>query len=320
MPAIIFAMMKKRLRKEQCDNCGVHFPKETNYCYNCGQENHSPNQPIKHLILEFFESLFHFDTKAFYSFKNMIIKPGLMTKEFISNKRVRYVPPIRLYIFVSAIFFIIATNFWTSDSELKSSKFDPELEDTVDLKFGPIVMKDIKDIQLRQKMTPSQLDSLLVVENKGEEVSRVYKMLHRQLIYISKGEETLLPNLIRLTIKYFSIILFILMPVFALLLWLVFYKRKRNYYEYLIFSIQYHTVCFAILTISFIISFFYESNWIILISFLLLLIYLHKSIRLNFDLARMKAMLLSIFIYSIYSLLIMTSIVFAFLGGLMFVH
>ncbi len=104
-------MARKRIKTINCSNCGYNFIHGENYCPSCGQENHAPNQPFKHLLLEFFESLFHFDTKIFLSLKYLLFYPGRMTREFLENKRARFVPPIRLYIFISVIFFIFINRF-----------------------------------------------------------------------------------------------------------------------------------------------------------------------------------------------------------------
>ncbi|NOT36038.1 MAG: DUF3667 domain-containing protein [Saprospiraceae bacterium] len=307
--------MKKRNKKEHCDNCGANFVKDANFCQNCGQENHVPNQPIKHLVLEFFESLFHFDTKFFYSLKNLILFPGKMTKEFNENKRARFVPPIRQYIFVSAIFFIIVNyvtnkSFNSENVQYSSGPLDIEVND-----FAIDSTDNIEDLQ---KMNNHQLDSVLKVKLEGKAPGTLTKIAFKQFVQLSKGQGTFLSKLMNLGIKYFSIMLFILMPFFAFLLWLIFHKRKKNYYEYLIFSIQYHTVSFVLLSCLLLIYTILDSDWIIAAGFVLLIIYLYKSMKLNYGLTRIKSALLSSSVFFVYCIFLSISVAIAMLGGFMF--
>jgi hypothetical protein len=80
---------------------------EDNYCPNCGQENNTHKIPVKHIVLETFEDFFHFDTKLWNTVKTTFAKPGKITTDYLEGKRARYVPPVKLYIFISFIFFLL---------------------------------------------------------------------------------------------------------------------------------------------------------------------------------------------------------------------
>ncbi|MBO9639231.1 MAG: DUF3667 domain-containing protein [Siphonobacter aquaeclarae] len=98
---------KHRRKTTACPNCGEILKPAANFCPNCGQENHNLDVPLGHLIYEFVESIFHFDTKFWETARAIFTKPGLITKDFVEGKRARYVPPARLYIFISFIFFLV---------------------------------------------------------------------------------------------------------------------------------------------------------------------------------------------------------------------
>jgi hypothetical protein len=61
---------------------------------------------VGHLVRHFFEDITHFDGKFFTTLKDLIVKPGFLTREYVAGRRVAYLNPIRMYIFISAIFFI----------------------------------------------------------------------------------------------------------------------------------------------------------------------------------------------------------------------
>lgn len=100
-------MSKKRRKSDTCLNCNNALQPEDNYCPNCGQENNSHKIPVKHLLLEVFVDFFHFDTKLWNTIKASVTRPGKITIDYLEGKRVRYVPPVRFYIFVSFIFFLL---------------------------------------------------------------------------------------------------------------------------------------------------------------------------------------------------------------------
>jgi hypothetical protein len=94
-------------KSDICLNCETPLRPEDNYCPNCGQKNDSHKIPVKHLFIEFIEDLFHFDTKLWNTLKASFTKPGKITLDYLEGKRARYVPPVKFYVFVSFIFFLL---------------------------------------------------------------------------------------------------------------------------------------------------------------------------------------------------------------------
>jgi len=93
-------------RKEKiCLNCKADL--HGRYCHVCGQENLEPKETVWHLIQHFFNDVTHFDGKFFSSVKYLLKKPGFLSLEYMVGRRASYLNPIRMYVFTSAIFFII---------------------------------------------------------------------------------------------------------------------------------------------------------------------------------------------------------------------
>jgi hypothetical protein len=105
-------MKVKRKTFATCPNCGTSLHSSAKYCATCGQENHNLNVPLKHLLGELLESTLHFDMKSFKTIRALIFKPGFLTNEFNLGKRKSYVPPLRLYVFVSFTFFLVLNLAW----------------------------------------------------------------------------------------------------------------------------------------------------------------------------------------------------------------
>ncbi len=59
------------------------------------------------LITHFFNDITHFDGKFFSTVKYLMWKPGFLPAEYVRGRRANYLDPIRMYIFTSAVFFLI---------------------------------------------------------------------------------------------------------------------------------------------------------------------------------------------------------------------
>jgi hypothetical protein len=95
-----------RERKEKiCLNCNTEL--SGRFCHICGQENLEPKESVWALISHFFYDITHFDGKFFNTLGHLLRKPGFLPKEYLRGRRARYLNPIRMYVFTSALFFII---------------------------------------------------------------------------------------------------------------------------------------------------------------------------------------------------------------------
>jgi len=103
-------MSKKVYRKDKtCLNCW-HVV-ENKFCPNCGQENSDTRKTFHHLFVHFFEDLTHYENAFWKTIKNLLFRPSNLTKEYLSGKRLSYLAPVRLYIFISFIAFFIISLF-----------------------------------------------------------------------------------------------------------------------------------------------------------------------------------------------------------------
>ncbi len=72
------------------------------------------------MLTHFFYDITHFDSNFFYTLHHLLFKPGFLSKEYMQGRRVRYLHPIRMYIFTSAIFFLLFFSFFESSSNIRS--------------------------------------------------------------------------------------------------------------------------------------------------------------------------------------------------------
>lgn len=69
---------------------------------------------MRSFLQHFLNDYFTFDSKIVRSFRPLLFKPGFLTTEFLNGRRVRYIPPLRMYLFVSILFFLLLSLQTTS--------------------------------------------------------------------------------------------------------------------------------------------------------------------------------------------------------------
>lgn len=283
--------MKPREVISPCLNCGCKVENDTMYCPKCGQDTATRKVPLKHILSDFLGDYFTFDSKLFKSIVPLLFMPGKLTNEYNAGKRASHIPPLRIYIFVSFIYFLLAgltSGSDSDDTEVKdsnkkdtmavmadSSKHLSKNNFNVDLKGGVVKM----DYQGEDSSFPfDTLEKIISSDEKiglmldsigiGQSPTKIFfaKIAIAQTIKLKKQQESFKSYFLRNV----SILMFFLMPFFATLLKIFYYKKKIFYIEHLIFSFHFHTFVFLALLVSSLIDF----DSVRLVVILLMLVYL----------------------------------------------
>lgn len=149
-------MSHGKLRENKnCLNCG-HFVEER-FCPNCGQENTETRQPFHFLFTHFIEDFTHYDGQFWKTIKYLLFRPGRLTKEYLAGKRQQFVPPVKLYIFISFVTFLLIafSNINVNDNHNNSEKRE---ENKVHLQSGQKAKDAIKLALQQENLTKA--DSL----------------------------------------------------------------------------------------------------------------------------------------------------------------
>lgn len=92
-------------KRTHCPNCGAEFGGP--YCAHCGQERDTHRRTIATLLGDFFEDILSFDSRILRTARALVSQPGELSCAFRGGRTQAYVPPIRLYFFVTLLFFLI---------------------------------------------------------------------------------------------------------------------------------------------------------------------------------------------------------------------
>ncbi|HTV50875.1 MAG TPA: DUF3667 domain-containing protein [Steroidobacteraceae bacterium] len=92
-----------------CANCGAEVLDR--YCGHCGQRRGHAVHSLAHFAAEATEDLTHADSRLWRTLLALLFRPGFLTTEFLADRRAHYLPPVRLYLVLSVVFFLVASSF-----------------------------------------------------------------------------------------------------------------------------------------------------------------------------------------------------------------
>ncbi|TDO73614.1 uncharacterized protein DUF3667 [Flavobacterium chryseum] len=246
-------MSHSPIRKDKtCLNC--RHVVEQKFCPNCGQENTDSRKTFHHLFIHFFEDLTHYENAFWKTIRNLLFKPATLTKEYLSGKRLSYLAPVRLYIFISFITFLMIALFPSKVAENldKSGKgVSTKLE-----KNSKVNVKTFNGNRHFELKPMKEIDSIQKYGTEKEKLSEFEYWSYEKVIHVT--EHNTIKEIIIKFVDSFTHnipkILFIIMPLFAFFLWLFHDKKKWYYFDHGIFTLHYFSFLLLIFLILFIIN------------------------------------------------------------------
>lgn len=92
---------------DNCLNCNHPLQSKDAFCPHCGQKTKTRRLVFWAGLSDFFVNAFSFDSKVFNSFRQLLLKPGLITQQYNAGMQARFVPPLRMYLTITLIFFLV---------------------------------------------------------------------------------------------------------------------------------------------------------------------------------------------------------------------
>lgn len=90
---------------QHCLNCGEKVAGK--FCSNCGQKFQPTKVPLRIYLEDAVETLFNIDNRVFKTLKDLFLKPGEITRNYLEGQRAAYLPPLRIYLSISVLYFLI---------------------------------------------------------------------------------------------------------------------------------------------------------------------------------------------------------------------
>jgi len=164
-----------------------------------------------------------------------MITPGFLSNEFVNGRRVRYISPVQLFVFMSLVYFFFLTI--TSLREFSPVETDRKaLSD--DLKADIVLIDDLDSTGNKESVNSrAELDSIL---GGTDDNSALIRFIRKASEYNDLDTQTKYEKFS----KYLSYLVFLILPLFALFTYWLFHRSGRGYIESLLFSLHFHAFIF----------------------------------------------------------------------------
>src|SRR5256886_1050204 len=257
-------------RLTHCENCGALLSGP--YCSQCRQAAIDYRRSFGHVLVDVLNEFLNWDSKFFTTIALLILKPWRLTNEFLAGKRVRYVNPLRLYLLASILFFF-AVNYATKGVKFEPGKLEPkdraELE--AELKnedLPPAAREKLKALLRESSPSPASSPSTNTpapapsASPTADKQKQEYGKIGERPFVFSDGAKSSTPfeRWIEARAKekmgehgtkmgYFIATLFsnlpymmlCCIPLFALVLKVLYVRRRIFYIDHLIYALHIHT-------------------------------------------------------------------------------
>lgn len=216
---------------EACLNCGAALTGP--YCSSCGQKRPHTDLTLRQFLHETTAELTHWEGKVPTTLKALFVKPGLLTRDFLAGRRARWLPPLRVYLLCSIAFFV----------------------------SGPVV-EAITHRSFRQMakitITGTQGDTTLTAEERRQ----IAEGLPARVFGVERLERAAAdPARLNRVIKAaFPKAMFVLLPVFALLTNVLWWRKLPRYPAHLYLALHIHAAWFGALTVATVATAFFSSD------------------------------------------------------------
>ena len=247
-----------------CANCYAAL--QGPYCSQCGQHVADFHRSLLRFVGEFFDNVICWDNKFLRTLGPLLTQPGVLTREFMAGRRVRYVQPLRLFLFVSAV---CLTLMQFHQGELvyvrAGTRGKKKNKPHADITFGtqpsatPVAASgDDDDKKNPDDATPGDAKAIAdgirqevpTGKKDGTDVSDQIDKAVAAKVAAAGGAEKFGQQMTKNVQQRLSWVALAMLPLFALLLQATYWRRKSYYFEHLIFSLHYHTFLLLFWTLS----------------------------------------------------------------------
>jgi Protein of unknown function (DUF3667) len=179
------------------------------FCSQCGQREIDYHQSIGTVFRDFLDSFLAFDGKVVQTLWLLLSRPGELTTRFLQGQQIRFLNPIRFYVSVSLVFFLVL-HFTQPNAAL-------------------VVVKGDAPAGHQGNAAPTE-------QTAGEDQQFEAKMIEKY-----GSEQEFASHLAAEFIERLQWMILICVPIYAGLLKLLYLRSKRPYLAHLVFAFHLHS-------------------------------------------------------------------------------
>jgi hypothetical protein len=208
---------------DRCLNCGT--PLSGPFCSSCGQRAVPQNPTVAELTNDAWQELSGYDGRIMATVRGLL-RPGQLTSTYLAGRRAHFLPPLRIYLIVSVLYFLIAAAAPTV--------------------IGEINGREVRAGGLRVEVTDPRSGGLMTGEDRAElqaQLAEAHWLLRPMLQQILDDPEAFRARVFTTMPR----VLFGMLPVFAGIVSL--FYRGRPFPTALVFAVHLHSFAFVALAV-----------------------------------------------------------------------
>jgi len=255
----------------RCGNCNASLTGP--FCSACGQRGQSRIVSLGHLLQEAIGDIYNLDSRLWRTLRPLLLQPGLLTVDFLSGRRARYVPPFRLYLVVSVLLFVLTRHLPGVGGDAFTVDGHPVFEDpaaTQSVYAATQAALEAKRAELKQRGASEELrEQIGALEERMVEIRTARAMAAKPdegcaSLHFSIFGSTVLESrahaacrkvaadkgasLGRAFLDNLPKMMFLLLPILALINKVLYIRSRRYYIEHLLFFTHVHVFVFLVLS------------------------------------------------------------------------
>jgi hypothetical protein len=248
-----FRATERRTPDRPCLNCGDPTP--GNYCRTCGQRKVDVHVSLPRLLLEALDDQFSINSALPRTLGALLARPGHLTREYMGGRIVRYIPPFRLYLITSVLFFLALSlipelrhpTVHLGDTTVSLGAPDSARQAAPAPAPPPSVARGSRPGPLTPPPRPPAPAGNWIKGRMDSGNATLDSIANARLDHFRRMEPS---EAVREVLSGFlgavPRMMFVLLPLFALVLKLLYVGTGRFYVEHFVFALHVHASAFVI--------------------------------------------------------------------------
>jgi len=288
-----------------CPNCATEISGP--FCPTCGQEQKELKKYVWTIAGEFFEDVFTADSRASRTLFALVFRPGHLTAEYFAGRRARYVAPVRLYLIISFMFFILLPLL----SQLAPGN----------VRQVQVTGTDGQEQNWREEVD-AEMANVQIDWLSEEENAVLTEKLRSQLSKVLEQMDEDPASVYMEFMDLMSAVMFFLLPFFAIFLKFFYIGSGFYYAEHLLLAIHNHCFLYLALAVSSLLGYGEETSWADLTStlegivVLWMPVYIYLSMRRVYEQGHFVTMFKFLVLGTCYFVLALMGFVFTVIAGI----
>lgn len=193
-----------KYRGTKCLNCKHPIDKSDIYCPYCSQINSTKQLSATDFFNQFLSSILVYDSRLRSTLKDLLFKPGVITRNYVKGQRLKYANPFRFFLSVSIIFFLINGLLDATNTEIKNNFATPKVSltpeeqkaiDSLGIELNSFTstiisladtIRDVRKTKPLAYLSEAQLDSLPFTERYAKRLTLYNDFYERHKIKNAK--------------------------------------------------------------------------------------------------------------------------------------